>query len=218
MWGLFCLERMWLLWCRGEAIWNGVKIFSAVLAARSLPCIRALTTISKVSSLALALSLLLLVKVVAGQETNARAWMLPTNSPSFFFADHLTGATYYQFSPDGTYVLTAKEHMGVWPTDGGNWIQASDGAMTLTSTNAKRAARGPEVVKPMQYKDKVFLIWPSVSYKADLAEVVRFIDSPTNSLPLFNELKITEEEFRNGVGKPYAFKFYPEMNKATGAE
>ena len=89
--------------------------------------------------------------------------------------------------------------------------------MTLTSTNAKRAARGPEVVNPMQYKDKVFLIWPSISYKADLAEVCRFIDSPTNSLPLFNEFRITEEQFRNGVGKPYAFKFFPEMNKATGA-
>ncbi len=209
---------MWLLWCRGEAIWDGVEIVSPFLAARSLPCIKAVTITSKVSSLALALSLLVLVKVAVGQETNARAWMLPTNSPSFFFADHLTGATYYQFSPDGTYLATAKEHMGVWPVDGGKWIQASDGAMTLTSTNTKLASRGPEVVKPMQYKDKVFLIWPSLSYKANLNEVCCFLDSPTNSLPLFNEFMITEQEFRNGVGEPYAFKFYPEMNKATGAE
>ena len=170
----------------------------------------------KIVSLAVVISLLVLVNFAVGQDTNARAWMLPTNSPSFFFADHLTGATYCQFSPDGTYVLAAKEHMGVWPIDGGNWIQASDGAMSLASTNAKRAAR-PDVVRPMQYKDKVFLIWPSVSYKADIAEVCRFIDSPTNSLPLFNEFRITEEEFRNGVGKPYAFKCFPEMNKATGA-
>ncbi len=165
-----------------------------------------------------AFGLLVLGNLVLGQETNARAWMMPTNEPSFFFADHLTGATYYQFSPDGSYVLTAKEHMGVLPIDGGNWIQASDGTMTLTSTNATRAARGAGVVKPMQYKDKVFLLWPSVSYKAGLAEVCRFIDAPTNRLPLFNEFMITEEEFRNGVGKPYAFKFHPEMNKATGAE
>lgn len=172
----------------------------------------------KAVSLSIALALLVMVSVASGQENEARAWILPTNSPSFFYADHLTAATYYQFNPDGTYLATAKEHMGVWPVDGGTWIQASDGVMTLTSTNSKRAARGPEVVKPMQYRDKVFLVWPAVSYKADPASVCRFIDSPTNALPLFNEFMITEAEFRNGVGKPYAFKFHPELNKATGAE
>lgn len=172
----------------------------------------------KCCALVVAFSLLVFGNLVVGQETNAHAWMMPTNEPSFFFADHLTGATYYQFSPDGSYVLTAKEHMGVLPIDGGHWIQTSDGTMTLTSTNATRAARGEGVVKPMQYRDKVFLLWPSVSYKAGLVEVCRFIDAPTNRLPLFNEFRITEEEFRNGVGKPYAFKFHLEMNKATGAE
>ena len=166
----------------------------------------------------MALVLLVLIHAAAGQETEARVWMLPTNSPSFFFANLLTGATFYQFSPDGTYVLTAKEHMGVWPVDGGKWTQASDGTMTLASTNAKRAARGPQVVKPMEYRDRVFLIWPSVSYQADLSEVCRFIDSTANKFPLFNEFRISEEAFRNGVSKPYAFKFYPELNKATGAE
>lgn len=157
---------------------------------------------------------------IAGESTNVQAvlWILPTNTPSFFCSDHLTGATYYQFSPDQTYVMIAKEHMGVWPLDGGRWIQASDGVVTMTSTNAKRAARGPQVMKPMQYKGKTFLIWPGKSYGTDTLRVCLFIDSPTNTPHVYNEFMITEAEFLKGTGKPFPFKYHTEMNKLTGAE
>ena len=161
-----------------------------------------------------------LAGVAAAQTTNASAaaYMLPTNSASFFYADRMSGATYYQFNPDGTYVMIAKEHMGVLPLDKGRWSQTSDGTMTMVSTNEKRTFRDTEVVRPMQYKGKTFLVWPDRKYAADLASVCLFIDSPTNAYPIRNEFMITEAEFLKGTSKPYSFKFYPEMNKVTGAE
>lgn len=62
-------------------------------------------------------------------------YRLSTNEVTCFFSDHLTGASYTKFSPDGRYVRIAKEHMGVWPVDDGTWTQAADLTITLVSTN-----------------------------------------------------------------------------------
>lgn len=73
------------------------------------------------------------------EETNtyapAEPYRLSTNEASCFFSDHLTGARYMKFSPDGQYVRIAKEHMGVWPFDDGTWTQAADLTITMVSTN-----------------------------------------------------------------------------------
>ena len=154
----------------------------------------------------------------AGGEINAAAvpYQLSSNTPSFFHADHATGATYYKYDTTGMYVLIGKEHMGVWPLDGGKWVQASNGIMTMTSTNQR--AGPPETVAPMTYKKRVFLVWPGKDYKADAQRVCRVIDAETNAPRVFNELMISAEEFSEGTATPYRFKFYKGMNKVTGAE
>ena len=154
----------------------------------------------------------------AGGEINAAAvpYQLSSNAPSFFYADHATGATYYRYDTNGMYVLIAKEHMGVWPLDGGKWVQASNGIVTMTSTNQR--AGPPQTVAPMTYKQRVFLVWPGKEYKADAQRVCRVIDAETNAPRVYNEFMISAEEFSKGTATPYRFKFYKGMNKVTGAE
>lgn len=65
--------------------------------------------------------------------TPAEVQFFHEKNPVYFFSDHLTGAHYYKFLPDGKYVVIAKEHLGVWPIDQGTWSQAKDGVITLVS-------------------------------------------------------------------------------------
>ncbi|HNQ89279.1 MAG TPA: hypothetical protein PKM73_11735 [Verrucomicrobiota bacterium] len=145
-------------------------------------------------------------------------YTLSTNEPSFFYSDHLTGACYWKFDTNGTYVMIAKEHMGVWPLDGGKWIQTSNGVITMTSTNQTAVSQEHDSVVAMTYRKRVFLVWPEKDYKADVQKVCRLIDSGTNAFLVYNEFLIPAEEFAQGTSKPYGFKFYREMNKVTGAE
>ncbi len=153
----------------------------------------------------------------AGGETNAAAvpYQLSNNTPSFFYADHATGSTYYKYDTNGMYALFAREHMGIWPLDGGKWVQASNGIVTMTSTNQR--AGPPQTVAPMTYRQRVFLVWPGKDYKADPQRVCRLIDAETNASHVYNEFMISAEEFSMGTAKPYPFEFYRGMNKATGA-
>ena len=114
------------------------------------------------------------------------------------------------------YALFAREHLGIWPLDGGKWVQGSNGIVTMTSTNQR--ASPPQTVAPMTYKQRVFLVWPGKDYKADPQRVCRWIDAGTNASHVFNEFMISAEEFSKGTAKPYPFKFYKGMNKVTGAE
>ena len=167
----------------------------------------------------------------AGGETNSTAvpYMLPTAAPSFFYVDYGMAATYYKFDTNGMYVHIVKEHLGVWPIYG-KWIQATNGIVTMTATNLPRFQL-IETVVPMSYKQKVFLVWPKQESKqdggivwagqerkADAGRVCQQIDSGTNQLDVPNEFMISAEEFTQGAGKPYGFKFYQEMNKRTGAD
>ena len=74
---------------------------------------------------------------------------------------------------------------------------------------------------PMRYKDRVFLLWLNCGtpQSRSLREICRAIDraKPENQ-PIYHDFLIPEEQFEKGVKKPYPFKFYPEMNKITGAE
>lgn len=73
----------------------------------------------------------------------------------------------------------------------------------------------------MRYKDRVFLLWLNCNPPSSrsLAEICRDIDKakPEDTV-IYYDFLISEEEFEKGVKKPYPFKFYPEMNKITGAE
>jgi hypothetical protein len=44
----------------------------------------------------------------------------------YFKEDHLTGADCIRLSADHTYVLTGREHMGIWVFETGRWERSSD--------------------------------------------------------------------------------------------
>ena len=159
-----------------------------------------------------------ILRTAAGGETNnaATPYQLSSNAPACFFADSGIAAVYYRYDTNGRYVLIQKEHSGVWPCDGGKWVQASDGTVTMTSTNSR--AGPPRSMVPMTYKQRVFLVWPAEAHKADAPRVCRAIDAATNAPRVLNEFMISAEEFSKGTAKPYPFKFLKGMNKGTAAE
>ncbi len=169
---------------------------------------------------------LLLVALVLGSllitacgRTNPRAspYTVSTREPSFFSSDHLTGALYWKFDTNGSYVRIAKEHMGVWPLDGGTWNQTSQGVITMTSTNQSGSQKGDTAVA-MTYRGRVFLVWPGEMHKRELEEMCRQIDLGTNAPLIVYTFMVPAEAFAEGTSKPYAFKVYRGMNKLTGAD
>lgn len=233
----------------------------------------------------------------------AQVFFFPTDSPTYFFSDHFTGATYSQFFPDGHYIYIAKEHLGVSPFDEGTWSQSNDGTITLISSSLcadiiceplqiqvsvhnlvdrlselrqkiveylrsnvknkyteddlkylmvgkdylmveitdpsiesvtkselqallkaidefiKKPSLQNITLVPLSYKGKVFLTSLNQVRNRDYNKVCNVIDEGDNSKwMIFNDFMITEEEFNKGTEKPYPFKYFPEMNKLTGAE
>lgn len=74
-------------------------------------------------------------------------------------------------------------------------------------------------ILPLTYKGFVFLINLNNIIDRDHREVCNAIDSTRNGQVMIdNMIKISEEAFNSKTSKPYPFKFYPEMNKVTGAE
>jgi hypothetical protein len=250
---------------------------------------------------------ILITEAVAGVITSyapAELYFLSTKAPTYFSSDHLTGASYLKFSPDGRYISIAKEHMGVWPVDDGTWNQDSEGTVTLVSTklcadivsgsleigvgrhdsigklselrrkinefltsshkktfsedDLKHLAVGEYSLKveidwrahrttvtrsemqsllkavdvflndpsarnkrlvPLAYKGKIFLVNLNDIVNRDHKEVCKAIDQGKKTRAIvYNGFMISEEQFTKGTGKPYPFKYYPEMNKQTGAE
>ncbi|HYG33919.1 MAG TPA: hypothetical protein VEC99_03995 [Clostridia bacterium] len=156
--------------------------------------------------------LLLLVFGCQAADSKPEAYFLKTDSPCYFFADHLTGATYYRFDANGFFEKTAREHMGIIPFGSGTWRQDTNGIVTMVTTNKIPNKVVEEKARPLIYKDKVFLLWPDKSWANDIKPVLDKIDAPEKKLHVYNAFLISEAEYTNAVGKPYPFKYYPHLN------
>lgn len=156
--------------------------------------------------------LLSVVFVCQASDSKPEAYFLKTDSACYFSSDHLTGATYYRFEANGFFAETAREHMGVFPFRSGTWRQDTNGTVTMVTTNRTSKKVIEEKARPLIYKDKVFLLWPDKSWANDIKRVLDKIDAPEKNLHVYNAFLISEAEYTNAVGRPYPFKYYPQLN------
>jgi len=128
------------------------------------------------------------------------------NMPIFFTSDGEHGLQVDMIDVLGDCVAT--------PAQLGRLISAID----RFSENPPAAC---EVAVPRTYMGRTFLVWlrRSLGPECALAEICRDIDQakPGDVIP-FHDFMVSEQQFEKGVGKPYSFRFCPEMNRVTGAE
>src|SRR5438445_11383238 len=62
-----------------------------------------------------------------------------TQTARYFKAEHGVGATYVKLSPDGSYKVIDREHMGIFLTDDGHWKET--GAVVTFNPKVQRNPR-----------------------------------------------------------------------------
>src|SRR5437899_1625377 len=62
-----------------------------------------------------------------------------TQTARYFKAEHGVGATYVKLSPDGSYKVIDREHMGIFLPDEGHWKETG-AVITFNPKNPKKSS------------------------------------------------------------------------------
>ena len=137
-------------------------------------------------------------------------WFLTVSTPAtaqerYFKEDHLTGAAYFCMATDGSYTLTAREHMGVWVIESGRWQQEAE---TITFVPSERSKDRYDAT-PVSHKTHRFLTFktdaaPSLVIPAD--ETRRELDKHPGVLPLYVFFEITKAVYVRETAEAYPFR------------
>jgi hypothetical protein len=133
----------------------------------------------------------------------------------FFKAECGTAADYLELGKDGTYRVTAREHVGAIPTERGKWWQNGS---VITFTPSSLLRRGKTVNVQQQsyegteehYKGRTFITFKtedSAGIVVPSEDTKRQLDGDNNSLPLYIFFKTTREVFTSETKKPYPFRY-----------
>ena len=112
----------------------------------------------------------------------------------YFKEDHGTGAEYLTLSPDGTYRVTEREHMGVWKGESGHWKKIGTQITFTPDKGEKKAYTAQEV----RYHKKTFLSFSEeggLNIPIPIDETKKKLnDEPNTSRPMYS-LKPIERHF-----------------------
>jgi hypothetical protein len=123
----------------------------------------------------------------------------------YFKEDHLTGADYIRLSTDRTYVLTGREHMGIWVLETGRWERSSDDIRFVPKDNKKPAYAGTEV----SYRRHTFLAFRSddaPSIVIPVEKIKQEIDADPKALPSYVFFEIDKAAYERETKETYPFR------------
>ena len=123
----------------------------------------------------------------------------------YFKEDHLTGADYIRLSADQTYVLTGREHMGIWVFETGWWERSSDDISFLPKDKKKQPYTGTEV----SYRRHTFLAFRSdhaPSLVIPREEIKQRIDANPKALPSYVFFEIDRRDYERETNETYPFR------------
>jgi hypothetical protein len=130
----------------------------------------------------------------------------------YFKEDHGTGAEYLTLSPNGTYRVTNREHMGVWQGDSGHWKKTGTQITFTQDKGDKKTYTAQEV----NYRNKTFLSFseegaPTIPIPID--ETKKQLDDEPKYLPPYVFFETNRALFLRETGQSYPFKFIkPQVN------
>jgi hypothetical protein len=68
-----------------------------------------------------------------GEPPPSAPFVFPKGESVYFFSDHLTGASLFEFRADGTFREISREHMFIAEWDAGSWSQQTNGEVLVCS-------------------------------------------------------------------------------------
>ncbi len=127
-----------------------------------------------------------------------------TNTTKYFKEDHFTGALYIALASDGSYTVTAREHMGVWVEQSGRWSKSG----TRITFSPKKSGASPYAAEEVTYKSRTFLSLvgdsgPSIA--VPIEEIERDLDKETQMLPPCLFFAVSAAVYERDIKLPYAF-------------
>lgn len=124
----------------------------------------------------------------------------------YFKADHLTGATYIALAKDGTYAVTAREHMFVRVEESGRWKMSGSRISFMPKWGVARKSYSAELVS---YKGQNFLSLEGdegPSIPVPMAEVKRQLDEAPKVLPLYVFFEVSSTLYQRETKQTYPFR------------
>ena len=123
----------------------------------------------------------------------------------YFKEDHLTGADYIRLSADQTYVLTGREHMGIWVFETGRWERSGDDLQFVPKDKKKPAYTGTEV----GYRRHIFLAFATDDAPGlviPIEEIKQRIDADPKMLPSYVFFEIDKADYERETKETYPFR------------
>jgi len=127
-----------------------------------------------------------------------------TNTTKYFKEDHFTGAMYIALASDGSYTVTAREHMGVSVEESGRWSKSG----TRITFSPKKSGASPYSAEEVTYKSRTFLSLegdsgPSIA--VPIKDVERDLDKETKTPPPYVFFAVSAAVYQRDIKLPYPF-------------
>jgi len=138
------------------------------------------------------------------------AGLSATTTSRYFKEDHFTGAMYIALTSDGSYTVTAREHMGVWVEESGQWSEFG----TLITFRPKKSGASSYIAEEVTYQNRTFLSLkgdsgPSITVPTE--EIERDLDKDTKALPPYVFFAITAANYQRDTKLAYPFHTRPAI-------
>jgi hypothetical protein len=126
------------------------------------------------------------------------------NTPRYFKEDGGVQATYIALAPDGSYSVTAREHMFVRVEETGRWSKT--GSRIMFTPNKSGAS--PYNTEEVSYKGRIFLALegdtgPSIA--VPIAEIKQSLDQNPKELPMYVFFEISGTVYEQETKQTYPF-------------
>lgn len=130
------------------------------------------------------------------------------NTPRYFKADGGTDAIYIALAPDGSYAVTAREHMFVRVNESGRL--SKKGSRIVFSP--KKSGAAPYNAEEVSYEGRIFLALegdagPSIAVPT--AEIKRSLDQSPKELPLYVFFEISSTLYEQEIKLTYPLHTRP---------
>jgi hypothetical protein len=132
------------------------------------------------------------------------------NTPRYFKEDGGTGAMYIALAPDGSYAVTAREHMFVRVEETGRWSKTGSRIVFIP----KKSGASPYNAEEVSYKRHIFLALegdtgPSIA--VPIAEIKQSLDQNPKELPIYVFFEISATVYEQETKQTYPFHSRPNV-------
>ena len=134
------------------------------------------------------------------------------DKPRYFKEDSLTGAMYIALAQDGSYSVTAREHMFVAVVESGRWSKTDSRIKFIPKKSRVGSTLTSYDAQEVSYKGTVFLALESdagPSIVVSIAEIKQRLDQNPKELPPYVFFEISGAVYQQEIKQTYPFRTRP---------